>query len=35
MGFDIPPPAYDTLIDIEKMQCESEKCPKELTIQHI
>lgn len=35
MGFDIPPPAYDTLIDIEKMQIECEKCPKELSIQHI
>lgn len=36
MGFDIPPPAYDTLmIDNEKIQYEIEKCPKESTIQHI
>lgn len=35
MGFDIPPPAYDTIINIEKLQIESEKCPKELIIQHI
>ncbi|CAG9805509.1 unnamed protein product [Chironomus riparius] len=36
MGFDIPPPAYDTLmIDNEKIQYETEKCPKESTIQHI
>ncbi|XP_070494040.1 uncharacterized protein [Chironomus tepperi] len=36
MGFDIPPPAYDTLmIDNEIIHYEIEKCPKELTIQHI
>lgn len=42
MDFDIPPPAYETIIDIEKLQIygydatsESSKCPKDITIQHI
>ena len=36
MGFDIPPPAYDTLvIDNEKLHYDLVKCPKESAIQHI
>ncbi|KAG5680015.1 hypothetical protein PVAND_009548 [Polypedilum vanderplanki] len=38
MDFDIPPPSYDSIIvDIDKLQIDYtiDKCPKEITIQHI